>query len=334
MPKILITGATGFIGKNLVEAAIKKNYEVWAGTRKAKDKIWDDATVRLIDLCYNDKEKLKLQLAEHARQHGKWDYIVHNAGVTKCLNVKTFDEVNFQYAANFIDALRETGLEPEKFLLMSSLSACGPFDEKNYTPIAPDTIPHPNTAYGISKLKAEQHLQATQNFPYIILRATGVYGPGDKDYLLMFKTIQSGIDVSMGFKKQLLTFIYVADLVKAVFLSLEKPVVNKTYFVADGDVHTDTQFVQIVKSILGKKYLLRLKIPICIVYIISLIAEGISKLTGKPSTLNRDKFKIMKQRNWACDTAPLFNELDYSPDYNLENGVKASVQWYKKAGWI
>lgn len=335
MTRILITGSSGFIGRHLVDRALKKGYEVWAGTRKINDKtLWRDKRINLINLQYNDKKALKQQIIEHTEIYGKWDYIVHNAGVTKCLNPEAFDIVNFEYAANLIDVLEETDSIPEKFLLMSSLSACGPGDEDEYTPISPKDIPNPNTAYGLSKLKAEQYLRLTKTIPHIILRSTGVYGPGDQDYLLMFKTIQAGFDLSVGFRKQLLTFIYVTDLVKAVFFALEKPVVNKTYFVADGDVYTDKQFTQIVKKALGKKHLFRIKIPLFMVYIISVIAEEIAKFKGKPSTLNRDKYQIMKQRNWTCDTAPLFEELNYLPYHSLKTGVAETIKWYKKEGWL
>ena len=79
---------------------------------------------------------------------------------------------------------------PDQFFLMSSLSALGPGDEINLKPIKIDDWPTPNTSYGKSKLKAENYLKSFDDFPYIIIRPTGVYGPRDKDYLLMFKTIK------------------------------------------------------------------------------------------------------------------------------------------------
>ncbi len=180
--RILITGgASGFIGSFLVEKALEKNYEVWAGIRKSSSREYlQDEHIRFIDLNFSDKGKLKEQLSEFAREHGRFNYIIHNAGVTKCLNPDDFDRVNFQYTANFIDVLKEGDMVPDKFVLMSSLSAFGLGDEINYTPIKLTDTPNPNTAYGRSKLKAEQYLQQTTDFPYIILRPTGVYGPPGK----------------------------------------------------------------------------------------------------------------------------------------------------------
>lgn len=333
--RILITGASGFIGSFLVEKALDKGFETWAGIRKSSSREYlQDERINFIDLNFADKEKLTKQIEEFAAGHGKFDYVIHNAGITKCLNPADFDKVNFQYTANFIEALKAAQATPEKFVLMSSLSAFGLGDEKNYTPIKLTDNPNPNTAYGRSKLKAEEYLQSTNDFPYIILRPTGVYGPREKDYFLMLKTVKSGLDVGAGFKPQHLTFIYVKDLVDAAFLALESKVSNRDYFVADGDVHTDKEYTRLVKETLGKKHVLSLKVPLWLLKTISVIAEEISKITKKPSTLNRDKYKIMKQRNWECDITPLVNDLGFSPKYNLKKGLEESYEWYKANKWI
>ncbi|MDR2843458.1 MAG: NAD(P)-dependent oxidoreductase, partial [Candidatus Symbiothrix sp.] len=215
MKKILITGASGFIGSFLMEEALKKEWQTWAGIRKTSSREYlQNPTIQFMDLIFSDKEKLKAQINHHAERYGAWDYVIHNAGLTKCLNPADFDRVNYLFSRNLIEALQETGHTPKKFILMSSLSA---------------HHPQADTVYGRSKLKAEEFLQSQLNFPYIILCPTGVYGPREKDYYLMLKTIQAGFDLTAGFQPQRLTFIYVKDLVKAAFLALESPIQNKTY---------------------------------------------------------------------------------------------------------
>lgn len=333
--RILITGASGFIGSFLVEKALEKGYETWAGIRKSSSREYlQDKRIQFIDLPFQDKGKLTEDLCRFVSEHGKFDYIIHNAGITKCLNPNDFDRVNFQYTADFIDALKDADAVPGKFLLMSSLSVCGLGDETNYVPLRITDTPNPNTAYGKSKLKAEKYLQSTGDFPYIILRPTGVYGPREKDYFLMVKTVKSGLDVGAGFRPQHLTFIYVKDLVDAAFLGLESNVRNGVYFVADGDVYTDKEYTRLVKESIGKNHVLSLKVPLWLLRAVSVIAENISRLTKKPSTLNRDKYKIMKQRNWECDITPLFNDLRFSPKYNLKKGLEESIKWYKENGWL
>ncbi len=150
----------------------------------------------------------------------------------------------------------------------------------------------------------------------------------------MVKTILSGLDVSAGMREQRLTFIYVRDLVDAAFLALQSAVSGKAYFVSDGNVYTDKEYTALIRTILGKKFVLRLKMPLAVIRLVSVVAEEVSKITKKPSTLNRDKFKIMKQRNWICEVKPLQKELGFSAKYDLNRGLEESIQWYKDHQWI
>lgn len=333
--KILITGASGFIGGFLVEKGLKEGFEVWAGIRNNSSREYlKDSRIRFVDLNYSNVDNLTNQLKSLAEEYGRFDFVIHNAGITKCLNPDEFDKINFRNTANFINALVNSGNVPDKFVLMSSLSAFGPGDETDYTPISLFDVPHPNTAYGRSKYKAEEYLKSHGGIPYIILRPTGVYGPRERDYYLMIKTVKSGLDVGVGFSPQHLTFIYVKDLVDVAYLALTSNITNKAYFVADGDVYTDKQYTELIKSVIGKRRVLSLKIPLWILKAVSIISEKISKLTKKPSTLNSDKYIIMKQRNWECDIKPLIRDLNFNPQYNLKRGLEESVAWYKENGWL
>lgn len=335
MKQIIITGASGFVGSYLVEKALQLNLKTWAAIRNSSSREYLNAKkINFIDLNYSDITKLTNQLREFKEKNGKIDYFIHNAGVTKSINQDDFEKVNYQYTANLIDALIAANCIPDKFVFISSLSAFGMVDDIDYRPIKLTDTPNPNTAYGISKLKAEQYLQQKKDFPYIILRPTGVYGPREKDYFLMLKTVLSGLDVRAGFRPQHLTFIYVKDLVDVAFLAIESSVTNKAFFVADGDVYTDKEYTALVKKVLNKKRVLSIKIPLFLLKTISVVAEEVSKITKQASTLNRDKYKIMKQRNWECDIEPTKRDLGFEPKYNLEKGLEESVKWYKENNWL
>ncbi len=173
--KVLITGASGFIGGFLVKEALQRGYEVWAGVRKSSNtKELTGAGIHLIDLCYHDLPALNSQIKEQ----GKWDFVIHNAGLTKTTDKKQFDVVNATYTHHLIQALHAANCEPEKFLLMSSLSSFGKGDETDFTPIRITDEQKPDTVYGNSKLKGENFLRSQSWFPYVILRPTGVYVPG------------------------------------------------------------------------------------------------------------------------------------------------------------
>ena len=332
---ILITGAGGFIGGFLVEEALKRGYTVWAAVRSTTSREFlQDKRIRFIELDYEDQDKLEETLRDHMGEWGRWDYIVHNLGVTKSTNYLDFERVNYGYLCALVDALKATNMTPDVFLMMSSLSVMGPGDEKTYKPISSTDIPMPNTFYGVSKLKAETYLQSVDGFPYTIFRCTGVYGPHEKDYYLMIKSIKRGFDFSVGFDKQMLTFIYVKDLATGVMDALERGPLHKAYFISEDKGYTQQEFRQIVCEELGKKFVIPVVCPLWLVKIVCNVAEWWGKVRLKASTLNRDKFKILKQRNWLCDTSEAKRDFDFSPKYSLREGIREAISWYREAGWL
>ena len=220
--KVLVTGASGFIGSFLVEGGLERGMQTWAGIRKTSSrKFLQDKRIRFAELDFGNKQKLKEQLASHKQEHGGWDYIVHCAGVTKCLHKEDFDKGNYQATVNFVEALKELDMVPERFMYISSLSIFGPIHEDSYQPISEKDEAQPNTAYGVSKLKSEKFLLSLTDFPFVIYRPTGVYGPRERDYFLMAQSIRQHVDFAAGFKRQDITFIYVKDLVQAVYLGVK-----------------------------------------------------------------------------------------------------------------
>ncbi|MCD8310575.1 MAG: NAD(P)-dependent oxidoreductase [Prevotellaceae bacterium] len=335
MDSILITGASGFIGSFLVEGALERGMEVWAGVRHTSSRAYlQDKRVHFLELDFAHPDTLHSQLATHAQELGKFDYIVHCAGVTKCVDKHDFDRVNFMQTKCFVETLQALDLVPRQFAFISTLSVFGPVREQDFTPIREEDTPIPNTAYGQSKLKAEIFLQGLKHFPYVIYRPTGVYGPREKDYFLMAKSIRRHVDFSVGFSRQDLTFVYVKDIVQAVFLGMEKGVCRRAYFLSDGKVYPSRTFSDLLRGELGNPFVLRVTCPLWLLKLISSVAEWIAKFRKDTSTLNSDKYNIMKQRNWQCDITPTVKELGYRPAYDLERGVKEAVAWYKEEGWL
>jgi nucleoside-diphosphate-sugar epimerase len=331
--KILITGASGFIGSFLVEKSLEQGFETYAGIRASSSKKYlADERIKFIDINYADKEKLISQLKEFKQKNGAWDYIIHNAGITKCNKKNDFEKINFMFTKNFVEALCETDMIPKIFVYMSSLSACGAGNEKNLEPIKLNDTPKPNTAYGKSKINAENFIANIPDFPYLFIRPTGVYGPREKDYMAFVKSVKKGIIPSIGFKPQYLTFIYVKDLTKAIFLLIEKHIVGKSYFVSDGNVYTSKEYANTVKKLLGKKFTIKICIPVFILKIICFSLDAVYGWFGKSPVLNRDKYNILKARNWKCEIQTLQNDANFHADYNLTSGIKETIEieFYKK----
>ncbi|MFA6779618.1 MAG: NAD(P)-dependent oxidoreductase [Paludibacteraceae bacterium] len=333
--KILITGASGFIGSFIVGEAINRGYETWAGVRASSSKKYlpYDA-LNFIDIDYSDKGRIKDLLNKQKAEHGKWDVIIHNMGLTKSDDKDGFDRVNYRYTRNFIEALRETDMAPDQFVYMSSSSAFGPGDDEGKTEVKLSDKPQPNTLYGKSKLKTEDFIRSLNGFQYTILRPTGVYGPREKDYFVMLQTLCRHINPAIGFRPQYITFIYVKDLVKAIYLAIEKKAYGKAYFVADGDVWTSDQYAKLAKDELGVKFTLPIKVPCFLVKALAYTLDTTYGWFGKTPTLNKDKYNILSALNWRCETGPLENELGFRAEYNLQRGLRECIDWYRKEGWL
>ena len=315
--------------------ALSRGFTTWAGMRASSSKHYlQQPDTHFLVLDFSHPNKLKEQLLAHQSGHGKFDYIVHCAGATKCRNKQEFEQTNYLQTKHFVEALLELEMVPTQFLYVSTLSVYGPIRESDYTPILESDIPQPNTAYGLSKLKSEQYLQGLKDFPYVIFRPTGVYGPREADYYLMAKSIGNHVDFSVGYCRQDLTFVYVKDVVQAIFAAIDKQVLRRAYFLSDGQIYPSRQFSDLIQKEMGQKMVIRIKCPLIVLKVVSLVAELGANLLGKTSTLNSDKYKIMKQRNWQCDISPAQRELGYTPQYNLERGVKETIAWYKREGWL
>ena len=331
-PKILITGASGFIGSFIVEEALHQGFETWAAVRGSSSRQFlQDERIHFIELNLSSEEQLREQLKGY-----DFDYIVHAAGVTKCLNKEDFYRINTEGTKNLVHAILNLKMPLKRFVYISSLSIMGAIHEQQpYQEIREDDTAQPNTAYGRSKLEAEHFLDTVASrVPYIILRPTGVYGPRERDYFMMAKSIQAHTDFAVGFKQQDITFVYVTDVVQAVFLALETGQVGRRYFLSDGEVYQSRTFSDLIHRELGNPWWIRITVPIWVLRIITFFGEYIGRMTGQITALNNDKYNIMRQRNWRCDIEPARRELGYQPQVKLQEGVRRSIAWYKENKWL
>ncbi len=329
--KILITGASGFIGSFIVEEALRRGFETWAAVRKSSSRAFlQDKRIHFIELDFSSETQMTEQLTGL-----QFDYIVHAAGVTKCLDKADFHRINTEGTQHLVRVLLALQMCIKRFVYISSLSIMGAIREQQpYTEILESDVAKPNTAYGKSKLEAEKWLATVKDLPYVILRPTGVYGPRERDYFMMAKSIQSHTDFAVGYKQQDITFVYVTDVVQAVFLACEKGVTGRKYFLSDGEVYQSSTFSNLIRKELGNPWWIRITAPLWVLKIVCTVGEYYSKLSGKVTALNNDKYNIMRQRNWRCDIEPARKELGYEPQVKLEEGVRRSIQWYKDNGWL
>lgn len=323
----LVTGSNGFIGSTLVEKLLQKNYRVKCLVRKTSNLRWLQNLD--IDLVYG--ELIKPESLTNAVRDV--DLVFHLAGTTKAKDKLGYVIGNYQATRNLLDACKKYGSDQQKIVYVSSQAAGGPSSLKK--PLAETSMPHPISIYGMSKLEAEKAVFTFgRNRPVTVIRPPSVYGPKDRDVLVMFKNINRGILPVLGKGEQKVSMVHVNDLVDGIILAAESSRANGQLYYISGDENYEWKKIgQIMAQALDKHPLI-LGIPRWLVDIVSYFSISLSKLTGKPALLNRDKVAEMKQLSWLCSNARAKKELGFQPKFSLLEGFSMTAEWYKKMGWL
>lgn len=328
--KVLITGASGFIGFHLIEAALQRGLAVCAAVRpgSAIDHL-KGYDIEFCELDYSNEVLLAKQLAATG-----YHYIIHAAGATRAGSQQAYDTINANYAFNLASAA-VTGLGSvlKKFVFVSSLAAVGPLDSRLRL-ITEDTNPAPVTAYGRSKLLGEQKLNTLSSLPLVVLRPTAVYGPRERDIFMMLRSIHRGMEPYIGrVADQKLSFVYVKDLVVVAVNSLFFTVSQMTFNISDGGNYDRYELANVSKQILNRKTL-RLHLPYAMIKGIAYTMEKWNGWHGKTPVLNREKLNELTAINWQCSIEKAKMHLGFSPQYSLEHGLRETLQWYKEHKWL
>lgn len=323
--KLLITGASGFVGYHLVTAAIDAGFDVYAGVRKSSDiQHLLSLPVRFTYPDLSDVDALRKDIEQN-----QYDYIIHAAGITKAATQEAYDYVNAGYAYNL--ALAATEFPVKRFVFISSLAAIGPTGYTNKAPIDETYLARPLTGYGRSKLLAEERLLGIKGLPLVILRPTAVYGPRERDIFIMFKTLRRGLEPYIGRKPQYLSFVYVKDLADVTIKALTAGDTRRIYHVSDGKYYDRYKLADISKKILDKKTF-RFHVPRGVVNVLAGLLEKLSR--NKTPALNKEKLHELTAENWNCSIEKIKQDLDYRPKYDLQHGLEETLQWYKENKWL
>lgn len=325
--RVLITGASGFVGYHLVEEALHNNLDVYVAVRKTSQvSHLKGLNIQYIYPDFSDIISLKKELQEK-----QYDYIIHAAAVTRARSQKEYNDINAEYTYNLAAAARTADINLKGFVFISSLAAVGPLKTLNGI-ITETTAPHPITAYGKSKLLAEEKLKSIGGLPYTILRPTAVYGPRDTGIYVFFKQLKKGIEPYIGKAAQKLSFIYVKDLARIALKSMY--ICNQqTYNIGDGNFYDKYELGGIAKNVLNLRTT-KFHLPVNFVKIMAAVNEKVSSLGNKAAILNTDKLKELTAANWACDIEQAKQDLGFYPAYDLKKGLTETLTWYKQNKWL
>jgi nucleoside-diphosphate-sugar epimerase len=319
--KALVTGATGFIGSHLCEELVKKGYEVTCLSRNASHLKWlESLNVTIVRGDCTQPESIQEAV-------GDFDYIFHLAGLTKSTSPDEFFRINTKGTENLIRVVAEKNPKLKRFVYMSSLAAAGP--GKDMTPIREDCLPSPVSDYGRSKLEGEKAvLKYRDAFPVTILRPPAVYGPRDKDMLVMFKMIKKGFFFDLG--KCYYSLLYVEDLVHGIILCAESGTSEDgIYFLCDDEFYTGERIAMEISSALNVKAR-ALRAPKCLMPFFAFLGERINR----QGIINRDRIKDFQHAYWICDSRKAREEIGFRPKVGLKEGIKWTADWYRIHRWL
>lgn len=329
-PRILITGASGFIGSHLVDAAVSAGHEVWAGIRKSSSTTFLHREAHPLYLDFSSVEKLTSSLQTTS---DGWDYVIHNAGITFAKRPAEFQVVNADYTNNLVEAVSCLKHPVKKFILIGSLAAYGPGDAKTMKPLQIGDKPHPVSRYGRSKLNAELLVKEQKHFPWLVINPTAVYGPRDRDFLEFVNLVNGGWELYLGSHEQKISMIYGPELAEVVVSLTGTDVVNQSFMVSDGGAYSKEELGQIVREELGRKTRV-IRLPLGLIRSGILAVESVYRLLGTLPFLNSEKLNEISQANWLCDSDPVWKLLGRRPRVDLNTGMRNTIQWYRDNGWL
>ncbi len=334
MKNILITGASGFIGQQLAEAVAAKGYKAIASVRKSSDIRWlKKHNIPCMVMEPGMKDTLYPKLKEVSEIHGSISCIVHNAGITQAYSQQTYEDINYGFTKDLIDAFITLGSPYPQFIFISSIAALGPGPADGKSSISEEQSPQPVSDYGKSKLKAESCFHNDLPFNWTVVRPAVVYGPRERNLFKLIRTLNQGLELYPAGKKQLLSLIHVEDLVEAYMVLMDSEPQNKTYNLSDGKVYEAVFLNRVIKELLNKKTL-SIQLPYAMLKTIAAVATVVGRIMQKPSIINNDKLKEMKQPNWSCDASSIQKDTGFKPKITLTEGMTQTIKWYKDNDWI
>lgn len=303
-----ITGANGFIGQHLV--------------RRFTEDGWETRSVIRRDFEANELE------ARFARA----DVVVHAAGATRAPTRTQLRAANVGITRRVIEAARRAHVD--RLVFISSQAAAGPASSRE-SPTTEETPPVPYEEYGRSKLEAERLVAAATDLDPVILRPSAVYGPGDRDFLAMFRLARLGVALHPGNRDHWISIVHVSDLASAVVtVASDARFADRTYFLANDEPVQWQQLFRETARCADRRLAVDLEVPAVLVKFAAEFGDVAARVTGSAGLLTSEKVALGAARYWICSNALARRELGFSPRVDLFRGLCETYEWYRANDWL
>lgn len=301
-----VTGATGFVGKHLVHELVLQGFQVKALTRRPQ---MNTENISWIEGDLDNREALS-QLVENA------DVFFHLAGLVKARTIQDFNRVNSDSVRTLMEVIQASAANPH-FILLSSLAA-----RERYL-----------SSYAESKRKGEEILsQKAGDIPWTILRPPGVYGPGDKETLKIFKAISARIAPLPGGSDNRVSWVYAPDLARAMIsVTQNKDCYGQILDVDDGKKggYSNQELYETASHVLNIKPF-QFILPRFILKSVAHINVLFSTLLGYTPMITPEKVNELCYPDWICHGLHVMKMTNWRPETDLKKGFEKTLKWYKE----
>ncbi len=311
---ILVTGANGFLGSALCAELLRREQHVLAATRSGTARSGENmAAVTTGDV--------NAQTDWSAALH-EIDVVIHLAARVHVMRddsenpLEEFRKVNLHGTENLARQAAKAGVQ--RLVYVSSIKVNG--EQTTGAPFSENDAPHPQDPYGISKWEAERALQrvaAETGLEIVIVRPPLVYGSGVKgNFISLFAAINKGIPLPLAGAKNARSLVYVGNLVDALIRCATHPAAaGRTYLLSDGDEVSTATLAREIATALHRSDR-TFYFPPTLLHMIANVAGKSAQVDRLFGSLRIDSRKIRAELGW---TAP----------YTLQQGLRATADWYR-----
>ncbi len=324
--KVLLTGASGFVGSHILDSLRAHGVETAVLLRSTSDKRFLAQHLPTVEIRSGSvTEPASLPAAFRGITR-----VIHCAGCTRARQNSDFDTINHLGTRNLVEAVNAVG-KVERLVHISSLAVTGPATKDR--PARESDPPHPVSDYGRSKLAAETVVRDQCRVPFTMIRPPAVYGPRDYGFLPMFSAVQRHI-LPRPSRTQFLSLVFVKDLAEAVVACLlHAAAAGKTYFAAGREAITARDMALTIARAMNT-WTVPLPLPAFVLWPICLGQDVFSRLTGRATLLNLQKFAELRAPGWVCDPSLLEQETGYGCATPIQDGIAQTLAWYRSNGCL
>ena len=334
--RILVTGASGFIGEHLARRLLNDGAQTRCLVRASSrvDRLQEmGAELTVGDV--GDRDSL-ISAVRGAQ------VVYHLAGANQARSADEFLRVNEQGTRN-VAAACAAQESPPVLVYTSSLAAAGPARESR--PCVESDPPAPVSHYGSSKLAGEQCLwELASEVPISIVRPPCVFGPQERFFFRMLQTAYNGRVIAPVSREHRYSLVHIEDLVACLVLAAScgnrLPAVDSSedrpgiYYVAHDEQPTWTEVGNLFAQVCGRPSVRTFQIPRSCCWTVGAGAELLSRCLRRHLALGVDKMREATAGSWLCSNARAKQELGFQPKDSLAVRLDETARWYRKHGWL